>query len=188
MVSFTPQYIQQLKESYSERSYLGLPAYQCKHCEAVFWYNECNKKETYRNKHPTYTNCCKNGKIKIPPYKEPPAFLWHLVNDKEDEMSKHFLQKIRQYNSLFAFTSMGANIIKDINKGEGPYVFRINGQIHHRIGSLLPENGQAPQYAELYIFDTKNEIENRIKALHREDPQEIDIDPRIVEELKKYAR
>ena len=184
MVSFTPQYIQQLKESYSERSYLGLPAYQCKHCEAVFWYNECNKKETYRNKHPTYTNCCKNGKIKIPPYKEPPAFLWHLVNDKEDEMSKHFLQKIRQYNSLFAFTSMGTNIIIDINKGEGPYVFRINGQIHHRIGSLLPKNGQLPQYAELYIFDTKNEIKNRIKALHREDPQEIDIDPRIVEELK----
>ena len=79
---------------------------------------------------------------------------------------------------------MGANIIKDINKGEGPYIFRINGQIHHRIGSLLPEQGQAPQYAELYNFDTKNEIENRIKALHKEDPQETDIDPNIVHELK----
>jgi hypothetical protein len=111
--------------------------------------------------------------IKIQPYKEPPTFLSQLVNNKEGAISKHFLQKIRQYNSLFAFTSMGANIIKDMNKGEGPYVFRINGQIHHRIGSLLPENGQSPQYAELYIFDTKNEIENRIKALHKEDPQEI---------------
>jgi hypothetical protein len=79
---------------------------------------------------------------------------------------------------------MGANIIKDINKGEGPYIFRINGQIHHRIGSLLPDPGQPPQYAELYIFDTKNEIENRIKALHREEHQETDIDPNIVQELK----
>jgi hypothetical protein len=79
---------------------------------------------------------------------------------------------------------MGANIIKDINKGEGPYIFRINGQIHHRIGSLLPEQGQPPQYAELYIFYTKNEIKNRIKALHKEDPQEKDIDPNIVQELK----
>ena len=67
-------------------------------------------------------------------------------------------KKIRQYNSLFAFTSMGANIIKDINRGEGPYVFRINGQIHHRIGSLIPEQGQAPQYAELYIFDKKMKL------------------------------
>jgi hypothetical protein len=183
MVSFSSQYIQQLKESYNERSYLGLPIYQCKYRGAMFWYNECNKKETYRNKQPTYTNCCKNGMIKIPPYKEPPTFLSQLVNNKESAISKHFLQKIRQYNSLFAFTSMGANIIKDMNKGEGPYVFRINGQIHHRIGSLLPENGQSPQYAELYIFDTKNEIENRIKALHKEDPQEIDIDPKIVEQL-----
>ena len=60
---------------------------------------------------------------------------------------------------------MGANIIRDINKGEATYIFRINGQI---------------QYVELYIFDTKNEIENRIKALHKEDPQETDIDPNIV--------
>jgi len=59
---------------------------------------------------------------------------------------------------------MRANIIKDINKGEESYVFHINGQIHHLIGSLIPEQGQAPQYVELYIFD-KNEIENRIKAL-----------------------
>jgi hypothetical protein len=55
---------------------------------------------------------------------------------------------------MFAFTSMWGNIDRKINHGEGPYVFR---QIHHRIGSLLPE-------PELYIFDKKNEIENRIWA------------------------
>ena len=105
--------------------------------------------------------------MKIPPYKDPSEFLPRLINDRKSTGSKHFLQRIRQYNSLFAFTSMGANIIKDINKGEAPYIFRINSQIHHRIGSLLPEQGQAPQYAELYIFYTKSKIENRIKALHK---------------------
>ena len=79
---------------------------------------------------------------------------------------------------------MGANIIKDINKGEGPYIFRINGQIHHRIGSLLPEKGHRPEYAELYVFDTKYEIENRIKALNKEQSNESDINPFIVEHLK----
>lgn len=57
---------------------------------------------------------------------------------------------------------MAANIDKNINKGDGLYVFLINGQIHHRIGSRLPEPGNIPIFVEIYIFDTKNEIENRI--------------------------
>jgi len=185
MVLFSPEYIQQLKESYSARSYLGEPNFKCKHCNAIFWYNERNQRQSQRNREIMYTNCCKNGKVKIPPYKNPPEFLSRLINNRDDPLSKHFLQKIRQYNSLFSFTSMGANIMKDINKGDGPYIFRINGQIHHRIGSLLPEHGQIPQYAELYIFDTQNEINNRIKALQKVDPSESDINPHIVEELKK---
>jgi hypothetical protein len=80
---------------------------------------------------------------------------------------------------------MGGNIDKNINKGQGPYVFRINGQIHHQIGSLVPRSSDIPKCAELYIFDTKNEIQNRIKVLCKEHPEESDIDPYIVEELKK---
>jgi len=100
------------------------------------------------------SNLFKYGQIRISPFKNPPKFLARLLDNK-DPMSRHFLQKIRQYNSLFSFTSMGANIMKDINKGDGPYIFRINGQIHHRIGSLLPEPNKSPKFAELYIFDTK---------------------------------
>jgi hypothetical protein len=48
-------------------------------------------------------------------------------------------------------------------------VFRVNGQIHHRIGSLLPLPDNCPKFAELYIFDTKNEISNRIRALTNEE-------------------
>ena len=40
IVSFSPEYIQHLKESYDDRSYLGEPTYQCKHCSAIFWYNK----------------------------------------------------------------------------------------------------------------------------------------------------
>ena len=80
---------------------------------------------------------------------------------------------------------MGATITSEINKGDGPYVFKINGQIHHRIGSLIPSSKNEPQYAELYIFDTQNEIRNRIKALSKQEPSEIDIDPEIVRQLKE---
>jgi hypothetical protein len=80
---------------------------------------------------------------------------------------------------------MGGNIDKNINKGEGPYVFRINGQIHHRIGSLLPKPDNIPKFTELYIFDTKNENENRIRALTTEDPEHNDMNPFIVQGLKE---
>ena len=36
-----------------------------------------------------------------------------------------------------------------------------------------------------YIFDTQNEIRNRIKALSKQEPSEIDIDPEIVRQLKE---
>jgi hypothetical protein len=113
----------------------------------MYWFGE---KETSN-----VLKCCNCGAIKIPPYKQPPQFLFELIYKKEDRMSKHFLPKIRQYNSLFAFTSMGGNIDKNINKGQGPYVFHINGQIHHQIGSLVPRSNDVPKYAELYIFDKK---------------------------------
>src|SRR5438128_1093037 len=79
---------------------------------------------------------------------------------------------------------MGGTIDKKINRGDGPYVFRINGQIQHRIGSLLPLPNIQPKFVELYIFDMKNEIENRIRALTNEDPDEGDLNPDIVKELK----
>jgi len=70
---------------------------------------------------------------------------------------------------MFAFTSMGGRVDRSINRSKGPYVFRISGQNYHHIGSLLPEIGKSPQFAQLYIYDTDNEIENRIKSLMHEE-------------------
>jgi hypothetical protein len=55
---------------------------------------------------------------------------------------------------MFAFTSTGGLVDKEINKGHGPYVFRMRGQNYHHIGSLLPEEGSKPHWAQLYIYDT----------------------------------
>ncbi|GJZ52942.1 hypothetical protein Tco_0607827 [Tanacetum coccineum] len=35
---------------------------------------------------------------------------------------------------------------------------------YHRIGSLLPKDGTQPRYAQLWFFDAKNEIRNRLGA------------------------
>ncbi|KAF8082026.1 hypothetical protein N665_0852s0005 [Sinapis alba] len=47
----------------------------------------------------------------------------------------------------------------------GPFTFRIQGQSHHRIGSLIPSQGRLPKYIQLYIFDTNNEVSNQLKAM-----------------------
>nr|GFA90453.1 hypothetical protein CTI12_AA260590 [Tanacetum cinerariifolium] len=52
-----------------------------------------------------------------------------------------------------------------VNYGRGLFCYRIHGENYHRVGSLLPETGKTPKFAQLYIFDTDNEISNRIKAI-----------------------
>ena len=79
--------------------------------------------------------------------------------------SSKFQENIRAYNSFFAFTSMGANVDDSVNDKPWPYIFRINGQNHHKIGSLMPTPGQTAKFAQLYIYDTKNEVSNRMKSI-----------------------
>ncbi|VVA13357.1 Hypothetical predicted protein, partial [Prunus dulcis] len=93
-----------------------------------------------------------------------------------------FRENIRVYNSMFAFTSMGAKIDKSINNGSSPYVFKISGQVHHLMGSLLPLDGQCPKFAQLYIYDTHNEVLNRLDAVNCNQKNEK-LDQNIVEGL-----
>ncbi|GKB78135.1 helicase-like protein [Tanacetum coccineum] len=58
---------------------------------------------------------------------------------------------------------MGGKQDKSVNIGRGPYCYRIQGMNCHRMGALLPDEGKPPIFSHLYIYDTENEIENRIK-------------------------
>ncbi|KAG7537158.1 Helitron helicase-like domain [Arabidopsis suecica] len=84
-------------------------------------------------------------------------------------LSKTFRINIRIYNSILAFTSMGAQIDHSVTYATGPPVFRIHGQVFHRIGSLLPMPGQHPKFLQMYIIDTENEVSNRINTMSRRD-------------------
>ena len=66
---------------------------------------------------------------------------------------------------MFAFTSAGIKLDKSINDSRGPPTIRIQGQPCHRIGSLLPMPEKEPKFAQLYIFGTDNEVQNRINAI-----------------------
>jgi hypothetical protein len=168
--------------SYHDRSYYGRPSYQCIHCSALFWYNE-RIRSSVGTRSVIYNNCCKGGKVRIPAYRPRPEPLLSLARFDGDVVSKTFMQNIRQYNCLFAFTSMGAHIDRSLNDGRGPPVFKVCGQIHHRIGSLLPMTDQPPKFLQLYVYDTSHEVNNRIRSLSSDDAPDSPIQPQIVHEL-----
>ncbi|XP_062000159.1 uncharacterized protein LOC133717461 [Rosa rugosa] len=136
----------------------------CDYCGACFWFEEAIK-QTSTSKSPIYTNCCQKGRIKLPQPRPTPDLLRTLLDPNNGSESRLFKDNIRVYNSMFSFTSMGATIDYKINTGSGPYVFKISGQVHHLMGSILPSDGECPKYAQLYVYDTKNEVSNRINAI-----------------------
>lgn len=148
---------------YSEYWDFGNPDYICQHCSATFWYEE-RLESRYRSKEPKYSLCCCQGKIQLPPLQGPPDILHKLFFESSNK-SKHFLDNIRSYNSMFSFTSMGGKIVSTQNQGNSPPIFKLNGQNFHLIGSLLPVQGETPKFAQLYIYDTQNEVRNRIHSV-----------------------
>lgn len=134
---------------------------ECPDCHALVWEQE--KKGTRgRNRTPIFSVCCQQGRVKLPPEPHPPESLKTLLSG-----SLHFQHNIRTYNSILAFTSMGAKIDSKVMHKAGPFTFRIHGQNSHKIGSLVPPSGKPPKFSQLYIFDTANEVKNRILAVKR---------------------
>ncbi|KAL5185024.1 ATP-dependent DNA helicase PIF1 [Glycine soja] len=98
----------------------------------------------------------------------------------KDPKAKNFQQYIRIYNLMFAFTSPGIKFDKSYNTGKGPPTFRIHGQTHHLIGSLLPMPNNPPKFAQLYIYDIDNEIINRLS----QNPMHDMLDEQIIIAIK----
>ncbi|GJV16527.1 hypothetical protein Tco_1361850 [Tanacetum coccineum] len=82
---------------------------------------------------------------------------------------------------MFAMTLFGAKVDDSINRGRGPYVFKVSGQVYHWIGSLCPSAGKPPRFLQLYIYDTEHEVENRMRHFGRIDDSNLDSE--IVEGL-----
>ncbi|XP_074322869.1 uncharacterized protein LOC141659841 [Apium graveolens] len=139
---------------------IGPPDKMCNKCGATMWNGERNNKSCTR-KDPIFSLCCRNGQIHLDKEPPPPEPLASLLYG--GERSKHFKHLIRVYNCIFCFTSAGGKIDNKINRG-----------------SLVPVDGSSPKFCELYIYDTENEVENRLNAFGCASDS---VDPELVEEL-----
>nr|GEU51589.1 DNA helicase [Tanacetum cinerariifolium] len=93
--------------------------------------------------------------------------------------SCHFMEHIQAYNQMFAMTSFGAKVDDSVNKGRWPYISKVSWHIYHWIGSLCPKEGHDQRFLQLYIYDTQDEVANRMRNfggrhLHTLNPQIVE--------------
>ncbi|GJU21738.1 ATP-dependent DNA helicase PIF1-like protein [Tanacetum coccineum] len=68
--------------------------------------------------------------------------------------------------SIIQYGSVPVSLdIQNNKKVRGPRMLQLHGENKHRIGDLLPEEGKPPKFCQLYIYDTENEIRNRMQAV-----------------------
>ncbi|XP_028967653.1 uncharacterized protein LOC114828293 [Galendromus occidentalis] len=102
--------------------------------------------------------CCAGGKVKLSELCPPPEPLATLISGSTNQ-SRHFLKNIRKYNSCFQMTSFGAT---EIIRDNYMPTFKVQGQVYHRAGSLLPLPGADHQFLQIYFMgDTNEQIDQR---------------------------
>ncbi|KAG5520326.1 hypothetical protein RHGRI_033033 [Rhododendron griersonianum] len=120
--------------------------------------------------------CCYNGQVVLANENVPEALRTLFTSQTEEGLE--FRRHIRAYNSIFAFTSFGVKLDKELaTSRQGVYTFRAQGQVYHDLPSLIP-SGSTPCYFQLYFYDTDKEVENRLNVL-----SEVSLDKSIVEKL-----
>ncbi|OWY91898.1 Helitron helicase [Phytophthora megakarya] len=130
--------------------------FACPHCHALKWKGE-NK-----------SSCCLDGRVLLAPPNDPPAFV------KKFAETPALLRQIRAYNNALGLASMGATVCDNVaidtvyaSGRQCVYTFRVQGTICHRIGTLLPEDGAEPSFAQVYVYDgdMEHQVDRRMKII-----------------------
>jgi hypothetical protein len=111
----------------------------CEFCGARSWSDE-------------NINCCAAGEIQLQTFPDIPEELSAVI------LLPHVLQNIRAYNSAFCMASVGHK-----SKGLPDGMFMLGGRPCHRIGSLLPDAGCQPSFAQIYHLDVDEATSRRLQ-------------------------
>ena len=149
------------------RHSIGAMDAACSTCGASVWIGE--RKSTSSVSAPIFQMCCAEGEALLAPSSRtlPPIIVDLLT--RNDAIAKEFKHDIRSYNSALSFTSMNADLDRRYaNEEHDAYAFRIHRSVHHRmIPELIPNLNNAIQqsrFGQIYIFDSANELQNRLNV------------------------
>ncbi|KAF6161512.1 hypothetical protein GIB67_009391 [Kingdonia uniflora] len=122
----------------------------CIHYSALYWRDERLRVSLINN--PRFGQYCLQGKIRVPNLDQLPNELQELYDGNEPR-SRSFQKYIREYNAANAFKSLEVTMDDRVILGRGPSSFAIHGELHLRIGILLPNQGQKVMHVQLYIYN-----------------------------------
>ena len=113
----------------------------CGNCNAKRWPKESDK-----------MCCSKEQKWQRYPYLNEPLEPLKSLFEGVTYDSKQFLNNILKYNSCFQMTSFGADNIVSNREGLNWSNFKVQGQVYHRIGSLLPMTNLNEVFLQIYFI------------------------------------
>ena len=113
--------------------YLGKMDVQCIECKALHFIQERNSQSS--NNNPRFNMCCEDGHIAAPELPPLTPILEKYFSNTH-EHSQVFFDNIRILNTMFSMGSIETTGSQMHFPGRGKPVYKINGLIHHRYGSL----------------------------------------------------
>jgi hypothetical protein len=143
--------------------YIGAFGLQCPSCHALHWLAEKHSSLTIAL--PQYAECCYGGDVQLL-FLDPLPAEMHELYDGSGWRSTEFQRNIRQYNTALSFTSTGGtgHVVTSSIDGCGPPLYKIQGEIHHQIGLIRPEDVRCPVYSQLYIYDHGQALQYRSRS------------------------
>lgn len=115
---------------------IGTMSVVCEHCLALKFKDESKGM------------CCLQGKVKLEEILPPPEPLHSLLTGDHPK-SKQFMRNIRRYNNAFQMTSFKSKQV--VERGFMP-TFKIQGQVYHLAGSLLPLRPDDHKFLQIYFI------------------------------------
>ncbi|PWA46954.1 hypothetical protein CTI12_AA504520 [Artemisia annua] len=115
----------------------GNPIYKCRDCNALLWQSESMVGSTHMV-NGSYSLCCGRGKVMLRnEIVNPPPLLLDLISGNNPKSSS-FIDNIRRYNSVFAFTSIGANIDETITSETNDLDHELTVELRDMLDSINP--------------------------------------------------
>jgi len=153
---------------------LGRLDARCTACHALHWTEELPEKQRKHVGEVNFESCCKHGKAEIERMRPLPEPLNALMSGL-DTQSRSFREHLRQWNSLFAFTSILFNMDKRMSEIGGTFqLFQIHGALYHRQGPLVPAGGLGDAlYSQVYLYDPADAARQRAARAPTMDPNLI---------------
>ncbi|RPA99496.1 hypothetical protein L873DRAFT_1738466, partial [Choiromyces venosus 120613-1] len=148
---------------------LGWMNILCEFCNAKHWLAECTSGSTIARS--IFEQCCKKAAVQLPSILPLPEPLQSSMKN-QDSTSQTFRSKIQEYNSALSFTSVKYQADTcTANWDPGVQCFQIHGELYHLQGPLEPALHNAPQFAQLFLYDLQYAANIRFTSHPNLEPQ-----------------